>query len=1380
MSFKRSFRSSIKLINHNSDKKEEISLIYPNKQIELKYGTIPDKNRGKRIKIFQSGKDDIHNKDEKTSGILGMFRYSSKGDKLLMIIGLLFALLHGASLPILALVFGRMTNTFIVQATQGFKLPENEISILNSSVKHFENVINEYNDRIPSATLSTTSESSSLEDEMSSPMTPVQFTHYMGTFSMYYLCIGLGVLITSYIQVVCWELAAEKQIHRLHQVFFGQVLRQDITWYDLRTKDDGDLTTKLADDLERIREGIGSKFSMVVQYISTFFSGIAVGFIANWQLTSAILCIGPILIGTSAYMARTSSSTAAREQEKYSFAGCIADEVLNSLRTVVAFGGEFKEIKRYHVALEEGKKIAMKKYYIIAFGIGAVFFIMYASFGLAFWFGAELIGAGVSTPGSVFTVFFSVMAGAFSVGNALPFVNSVSTAVGAASTIFNVIDRLPDIDPYSKTGFIPSVDRKFMSDDPTSRIKFNNVRFSYPARPDVQVLRGLDLNIESGKTVALVGESGSGKSTVVSLLLRFYDPTCGEIVVDGIPLREYNVPWFRNQIGVVSQEPVLFGMTIADNIKYGFPTAFNETNKFAGRIPDVSMDDIIKAATLANAHQFITALPKGYRTKVGDHGAQLSGGQKQRIAIARAIIRDPKILLLDEATSALDSHSEGLVQEALEKAMKGRTTIIVAHRLSTIRNADVIYVLKDGVVGEFGNHDELMSAQGLYYNLVTSQTANTPEDSDDEDTGDQISDKHKNEITLTSKEWKKMSRSIKKMDSPGKKPHDKSEYNCINDEYEQKSDDDNQTDVMWRLLKLNSPEWYWVLFGLIGCSVSGITMPVFAFFYGEMFSTFTLLGDELESAARFWTLMFFALALISGSFYILQILSLSSAAENLLSRIRLMAFQNILRQPVGWSDSDENSPGKLITKLARDAPMLRYAAGVRAGHLVSAGVTLMAALTIAFIYGWQLACMLLIGIPLIAGASYHQTAIIRRNQLRDLKYMDNAGRVASECVSNIRTVQSLSKEKVFLQLYTDYIIEPYREAKYQGVVFAMVFSFSQAIIFVMYAAAFRFGAYLIEHGDMTPTDVYRVFFALAFCAAAIGQTAAYGKDYLKAKLSAESLFKLIDTKSSIDVDSRIGIKPIINGRIEFDSVHFCYPSRPDTKILRGMSFVLEPGKTLALVGESGCGKSTIVSLLERFYDPLSGSVMIDRFNIRSINVRYLRSNIGLVTQEPVLFNCSIKDNILYGLQDDLDEDNDNDIYNMDQVIGAAKAANIHNFIINLPQGYDTPVGAGGSKLSGGQKQRIAIARALIRDPKILLLDEATSALDTESEKVVQEALDRARQGRTCIIVAHRLSTIQNADTIAVVHHGVIVEQGTHEELKNKQQRYYQLIKRQNI
>ncbi|CAL1280383.1 unnamed protein product [Larinioides sclopetarius] len=1266
-----------------------------NRQTDLKRAAhYQEKNKSKQSESAEKSKVSIWE----------MFRYSKKWDVFLMIIGSFFAFVNGAGLPMLAIVFGSMTNTFLANTTSPTPSPNDSISVFLSEDIYM--------------------------DQMAGNDTVDGFEEAMKTFSLYYSYIGILVFIASIIQIMSWMTACERQIYTIRQEFFYQVLRLEIAWFDKHQS--GELTTLLNDDLERIREGIGDKFSMLIEYASTFISGFIVGFIKGWQLTLVIMCITPLLILSSALVGKLVSTAAAREQKQYAVAGGIAEEVLSSIRTVTMFNGQEREVKRYESALNESLKIALRKYIFIAVAFGFSFLVLYSSYALTFWFGAKLVLANKMTPGDVFSVFFAVVIGSFSLGNSIPQLTSVATAKGSAGSIFNIINMEPKIDPYSMEGYQPR--------DFSANIEFHNVYFSYPTRKSVEVLKKFSLFIREGQRVALCGPSGCGKSTIVNLILRFYDPVRGHVSLDDYDLKNLNVSWLRSKIGIVSQEPILFSGSIAKNIEYGHE--------------NVTYSEIVAAAKIANAHDFINKLPQGYETLVGQRGAQLSGGQKQRIAIARALVRDPRILLLDEATSALDAESEAIVQEALDKAQEGRTTVVIAHRLSTIRTADVICAMENGQIKEQGTHEELMAKKGLYYQLVTNQIFT-------DDSG------WSSEEALLS-------------DSDNFRSLKTRRYNLMtaihlrhrqNSNLQQDLEEEKVPIPSWfQIIKQSKKEWKEIIIGSLASVVTGFIMPFYAVYYSEIFNTFTLPRDALQKSAFFWSMMFLVLAVAAAFGYAFRTIGYNFASERLTMRLRYQSFKNILRQDIAWFDDDRHSSGKLASRLAADVPLVKAAGGSRIGIIISSVVTLVASIIIAFIFGWKLALSLILVVPILLAAGAVQMRTIKGNQKRDSELMTKASEIASEAIENIKTVQSLTLEERFYERYVSYLLEPFKEMKKNARVYALAYAFSQAIMFFTYAAAFRIGGHLVARNEMVAENVYRVFFALAFSAISVGQWTTYLPDYTKAKLSAGLVFHLLNLVPKIDSSSEGGMRQDLTGKIDFIDVKFRYPSRRNVQVLQGISLTVNPGQTVALVGSSGCGKSTLIALLERFYDPDGGRILLDGYDIKTINLKYLRSQMALVSQEPVLFNCSIEENIIYGIKEKVWKSDIED---------AARMANIHDFIVNLPMGYDTIVGERGTQLSGGQKQRIAIARALIRQPKILLLDEATSALDTESEKAVQDALDQARQGRTCLVIAHRLSTVQNADCIAVIDNGKIVEKGTHQELVNKKRIYYKLIKKQH-
>ncbi|KAH6789705.1 P-glycoprotein 11 [Perilla frutescens var. frutescens] len=754
-------------------------------------------------------------------------------------------------------------------------------------------------------------------------------------------------------------------------------------------------------------------------------------------------------------------------------------------------------------------------------------------------------------------------------------------------------------------------------------------------------------------------------------------------------------------------------------------------------------------------------------TMVGERGIQLSGGQKQRVAIARAIIKDPRILLLDEATSALDADSERIVQEALEKIMMNRTTVVVAHRLSTIRNANMIAVLHKGKVVEKGTHFELLEdPKGVYYNLIYSQEVND-DDGKHMASADITKSGRESSVRMSSTRSLISSRSLGVGSSS-------SQSLCfsqteVNDDKIVFSPETSKDDLLkvsiYRLARLNKPEVLVLIAGAIFGIITGATLPIFGLLTSYMIKTFYELPPKLKKDSEFWALMYVALGVVALIGYSLRAHLFSVAGNKLIRRIRLMCFEKMVNMEIGWFDMDENSSGVISARLSSDAAMIRALVGDALAQLVQEVSSVVIGMVIAFEACWQLALMVIAMLPLFGLNTYVQMKFSQVT-IMDAKLMyEKTSQVANDAVSNIRTVASFCAQEKIIEIYMKKCEGPAARRRKLGLVGGIGFGLSMLLLYLVYAAAFYAGARLVEGGKTTFSHVFRVFFALTIVATAISAWSAMAPDSSKAKSGAASVFAILDRKSKIDPSDESGMTlGNVKGEIEFRHVNFSYPSRPHIQILKDLSLTVSSGKVVALVGESGSGKSTVISLLQRFYDHDSGVITVDGIEIQQLQLKWLRQQMGLVSQEPVLFNDTIRANIAYGKGGSSATEA--------EIIDAAKSANAHEFISGLNQGYDTIVGERGVQLSGGQKQRVAIARAIIKSPTILLLDEATSALDAESEKIVQEALDKVMVNRTTIVVAHRLSTIRGADLIAVFRNGHILEKGNHTTLTNLKDGYY--------
>ncbi|KZO97231.1 P-loop containing nucleoside triphosphate hydrolase protein [Calocera viscosa TUFC12733] len=1252
--------------------------------------------------------------DEPLSAVAfsALFRFSTPFELFLNSLGLICAIGAGAAQPCMSLMFGKLTQSFV---TFGAALGGDDFSAVAD-----------------------------------------MFLGVARQDAMYIAIIAAGMYVTTHIYMLIWSYTGELSAKRIRERYLQAVLRQDIAFFD--TLGAGEVSTRIQSNTQLIQAGIGEKVPIVVTYLSSFVTGYIIAYIRSWRLALALTSILPcisISVGIVSYFVGRALRT---NQDAIAASGSLAEEVISTIRTTKAFEIQHILSRLYRMHVEVAYHAQMTNMISQSVLMWVFFFVLWSAYALSFYYGTTLVLDGIGDVGVIVNVFMAIVMGSFSLAQMAPEMQSIAAARTAASTIWATIDRVPTIDSLSPAGLQP----------PTceGRITFSNVHFKYPSRPDVKVLKGLSIEFQPGKTAALVGASGSGKSTIVSMVERFYDPIDGSVMLDGVDLRDLNLQWLRSQIGLVSQEPTLFATTVKENIAYGLLGTPHENAS-----PEEKFVLIKNAAVEANADSFIRGLPDGYETNVGQAGLLMSGGQKQRIAIARAIVSNPRILLLDEATSALDTQSEGVVQEALDKASRGRTTITIAHRLTTIKDAEHIYVMDSGMVVEHGTHDQLVSYDGSYSRLVNAQKLreekhHDPEEiplvgtetrtSADDDVESVISVKPEGN-TRPSKELarsvtlRSVASAITNKDARG-----------ISDNTLAADKNYSLSYLFYRMGKLakEALPYYWC--GTFCAMVTGMVYPVFGIVYGGAIQDFQGTGETLRAAGNHNALQFFVIAIVASAFLCLQCLFFGKAAAILTSQIRNSSFDALMRQDVSWYDEERHSTGVLTSSLAENPQKVNGLGGATLGAIVQSLTTVVGGAIVALSFGWKIALVGIACLPLTLMAGIVRLQVVVLKDRRNMIAYEESSKLACEVAGAIRTVASLKRERSACAEYSRSLEEPLRHSQRTYVFSTGLYAFSQAASFGTIALLFWYGSGLMATQGYSVKNFFITMMSVIFGSMTAGSVFALVPDISLAKGGAASTVTLLDSEPTIvSDDGAQTLPPDVKGQLEFRGVHFRYPSRPRIPVLRGVNLMVKPGESVAICGASGCGKSTMIQLVERFYDPLFGDVTIDGVSLRRLDLANYHNHIAIVSQEPTLYAGTIRFNILLGAIKPTEE------VTQEELEDACRNANILDFITSLPDGFETQVGNKGTALSGGQKQRIAIARALIRNPKVLLLDEATSALDSQSEKVVQEALDKASRGRTTIAIAHRLSTIQNCDRIYFMRDGVVEEQGTHDELLEK-------------
>ncbi|AEO59824.1 hypothetical protein MYCTH_54167 [Thermothelomyces thermophilus ATCC 42464] len=1321
-------------------------------------------------------------------------------------------------------------------------------------------------------------------------LSPADFLAQISQWAVWLCVLGAGMWVVSTVDAAAWVVGGELRARTARrEVFWRFLMGKEVGWFEAREEGVGGLTASVATQTRELQTATSQTLGYIVCDVFVFAACLVVAFVYSYKLTLVMLATGVPSALILWRISRFLDPAIEAQKRELAQAAKYVTAASTAIDLVKVYNAADHEAFNFTSAIRRSARYYSRQAMCNCGQMGYVKLWMITLFVLGFSFAVVQVKNGELSPGDALTTFYAALIAFQSIEMLGPHWLVLAKGMAAGQLLRGLVDE-------SGSGQLERTAGCLKPSGCRGIIEMNNVSFAYPSNFARAVIRPSNLRFEPGRLTFVIGRSGSGKSTLGSLLVRFYEPLTGQIMLDDNPITAFDLNWLRQNVTLIQQSSSIFGDSFFKNVALG-----------AMEPDNVPLDAVQSACSMALLQSTISSLPNGLDTTIGPGGYGLSGGQRQRLALARAKLRDPPVLILDEITSGLDPVSRNLIMEGIRAWRKDKTTIIVTHEVGDIKDDEYVYVLADGSVAQEGLKREVAKDEsGLFASFVASaETACSGTDSETESETESESDSS-DDGPLQESQYARSPRgaliSNQRMPvglfqriSLGPRATIAQESICRSITHKMATDDEPvtvnisrpssiriiaqqglaaqrsrtlnarqalRTDLDPELqVSLDSLDRFFLehlakprgrespskgtqlpslaailktvwptldrtgkaqlIAGIALCLVVAGSNPVFSFFFANLIGQFWNMEGQ-ESSVPKWAGLLAAIAAIDASATFFGYFLMEQVAQKWVNNLRAEAIKRILRQPKSWFDRANHSPARITQCLDRNAEEMRKLAGMFVPLLLTISTMMLSSLIWALVVRWDLTLVTLAGVPVVIAAA-------RANSLTSDKWEAACDQAAaatnaifSEALANIRVVRALTLERYFSNKFSRSAAATYHLGVKRAGFIGFFYGLHQSIVFFLTALVFFYGAKILGEEGTTVTDVVRVInlllFSLGTAVAMLGNV----PQIAAAKATAVQMLYYANLSHAASHESRGERRLFTPLPVRMTNLRFAYPSAPQTQVLRNINLQFDAGTCTAIVGASGCGKSTIVSLLLRLYDPLQEETDPARAAHRSesgapisptpespstprcqrsspfpsatattntttntppltyasvpsshVHTPSLRARIAYVPQTPVLFPGTVRANLTYGLHEG------SPLRAEANVVLAAQQAGIHPFVASLPQGYDTPLGGDGgggigggiggggpAAVSGGQAQRLCIARALARRPRLLVLDEPTSALDAEAAAEVRRLLRRLVEGggMAVVVVTHSKEMMRMADRVVMIEGGVVAEQGGYDEL----------------